>query len=148
MALFTEEEKTLRRRETLCQKEWWSNGLIEEGDKIPSDSSWQADSLAGGTVSALVPGFSSSRLRWLLPMVMRNIPIRAIRITSVAVRSRRSASAVRNGVRCEYGYPQSPCFPCSWNWRRLGSLWQRNRVNKIALGHHAWTDILETLPMK
>ena len=57
MALFTEEEKTLRRIEKRFAKGVVEYGLIEEGDKILIGLSGGKDSLALVELLRVVPGF-------------------------------------------------------------------------------------------
>ena len=114
MALFTEEEKTLRRIEKRFAKGVVEYGLIEEGDKILIGLSGGKDSLALVELLArrsriLKPRFSVVAAH----VVMRNIPYQSdTDYLRSYVESQGSAfRAVRNGVRCEYGYPQVSLFP-------------------------------------
>lgn len=150
MALFTEEEKTLRRIGQRFAKGVVEYGLIEEGDRI-------LVGLSGGKDSLALVELLARRARILKPrfavvaahVVMRNIPYQS---DADYLRSYAESWGVPF-VLCETEFDastdtrKSPCFLCSWNRRKaLFTVAREQGCNKIALGHHM-DDILETLLM-
>ena len=150
MALFTEEEKTLRRIEKRFAKGVVEYGLIEEGDKILI---W----LSGGKDSLALVELLARRSRILKPrfsvvaahVVMRNIPYQS---DTDYLRSYAESQGVpfvlyETEFDASTDTRKSPCFLCSWNRRKaLFTVAKEQGCNKIALGHHM-DDILETLLM-
>lgn len=150
MALFTEEEKTLRRIEKRFAKGVVEYGLIEEGDKILIGLSGGKDSLALVELLArrsriLKPRFSVVAAH----VVMRNIPYQS---DTDYLRSYAESQGVpfvlyETEFDASTDTRKSPCFLCSWNRRKaLFTVAKEQGCNKIALGHHM-DDILETLLM-
>ena len=150
MALFTEEEKTLRRIEKRFAKGVVEYGLIEEGDKILIGLSGGKDSLALVELLArrsriLKPRFSVVAAH----VVMRNIPYQS---DTDYLRSYVESQGVpfvlyETEFDASTDTRKSPCFLCSWNRRKaLFTVAKEQGCNKIALGHHM-DDILETLLM-
>lgn len=150
MALFTEEEKTLRRIGQRFAKGVVEYGLIEEGDRI-------LVGLSGGKDSLALVELLARRARILKPkfavvaahVVMRNIPYQS---DADYLKSYAESWGVPF-VLCETEFDastdtrKSPCFLCSWNRRKaLFTVAREQGCNKIALGHHM-DDILETLLM-
>ena len=126
-------------------------GLIEEGDRILIGLSGGKDSLALVELLArrsriLKPRFSVVAAH----VVMKNIPYQSDTdyLRNYTESHGSTFRAVRNGVRCKYGYSQVSLFPVFVEPAEgFCSLWQRSKsVTKIALGHHM-DDILETLLM-
>ena len=119
MALFTEEEKTLRRIEKRFAKGVVEYGLIEEGDKI-------LIGLSGGKDSLVLVELLARRSRILKPrfsvvaahVVMRNIPYQSDTdyLRSYAESQMRVRILASLLVSCVRG-----------TGARLCSLWQRNR---------------------
>lgn len=114
MALFTEEEKTLRRIEKRFAKGVVEYGLIEEGDKILIGLSGGKDSLALVELLArrsrilettVFGGCCPCGNEKYLLSERYGLPQKLCGVAGSAFR------AVRNGVRCEYGYPQVSLFP-------------------------------------
>lgn len=150
MALFTEEEKTLRRIEKRFAKGVVEYGLIEEGDKILIGLSGGKDSLALVELLArrsriLKPRFSVVAAH----VVMRNISYQS---DTDYLRSYAESQGVpfvlyETEFDASTDTRKSPCFLCSWNRRKaLFTVAKEQGCNKIALGHHM-DDILETLLM-
>ena len=150
MALFTEEEKTLRRIEKRFAKGVVEYGLIEEGDKILIGLSGGKDSLALVELLArrsriLKPRFSVVAAH----VVMRNISYQS---DTDYLRSYAELQGVpfvlyETEFDASTDTRKSPCFLCSWNRRKaLFTVAKEQGCNKIALGHHM-DDILETLLM-
>ena len=150
MALFTEEEKTLRRIEKRFAKGVVEYGLIEEGDKILIGLSGGKDSLALVELLArrsriLKPRFSVVAAH----VVMRNIPYQS---DTDYLRSYAESQGVpfvlyETEFDASTDTRKAPCFLCSWNRRKaLFTVAKEQGCNKIALGHHM-DDILETLLM-
>ena len=130
MALFTEEEKTLRRIEKRFAKGVVEYGLIEEGDKILIGLSGGKDSLALVELLArrsriLKPRFSVVAAH----VVMRNIPYQSDTDYLRSYVSRReclSCCTKRSSMRVRI--PASLLVSCvRGTGARLCSLWQRNR---------------------
>ena len=121
MALFTEEEKTLRRIEKRFAKGVVEYGLIEEGDKILIGLSGGKDSLALVELLArrsriLKPRFSVVAAH----VVMRNIPYHS---DTDYLRSYVESQAVpfvlyETEFDASTDTRKSPCFLCSWNRRK------------------------------
>ena len=114
MALFTEEEKTLRRIEKRFAKGVVEYGLIEEGDKNPYRT-FRRQGLfgVGGTVGAPFPDSEATVFGGCCPCGNEKHPLSERyglpqKLCGVAGSAFR---AVRNGVRCEYGYSQVSLFP-------------------------------------
>ncbi|MEG2151313.1 MAG: ATP-binding protein [Bacteroidaceae bacterium] len=150
MAIFTEEDKAVRKVEQRFNKGVVKYRLIEEGDKILVGLSGGKDSLA------------------LLELLARKSRIFKPRFTVIAVHVKMTNIPYQSDLDYLKNYAEqlnvpficretsfdpttdtrkSPCFLCSWNRRKLlFAIAKEEGCNKIALGHHM-DDILETLLM-
>ena len=150
MAVFTEEEKLIRKVKERFNKGVVKYQLIEDGDKILVGLSGGKDSLALLELLAcrsriLKPRFSIMAVH----VGMTNIPYKS---DLDYLRSYAESFGV-SFVHYETSFDpssdsrKSPCFLCSWNRRKaLFTVAKEHGCNKIALGHHM-DDILETLLM-
>lgn len=150
MAIFTEEEKIVRKVEQRFNKGVVKYRLIEDGDKILVGLSGGKDSLAllellGKRSRILKPRFSAVAVH----VSMTNIPYKS----DLNYLKEYSESFGVPFVHYETSFDpstdtrKSPCFLCSWNRRKaLFTVAKEQGCNKIALGHHM-DDILETLLM-
>lgn len=150
MAIFTEEEKTIKRIKDRFNKGIVKYRLIEDGDKILIGLSGGKDSLALLELLAcrsriFKPTFSVMAVH----VGMTNIPYKS----DINYLKEYSESFNVPFIHYETSFDpttdtrKSPCFLCSWNRRKaLFSVAKEHGCNKIALGHHM-DDILETLLM-
>lgn len=150
MAIFTEEEKIVRKVEQRFNKGVVKYRLIEDGDKVLIGLSGGKDSLAllellGKRSRILKPRFSVVAVH----VGMTNIPYKS----DLNYLKEYSESFRVPFVHYETSFDpstdtrKSPCFLCSWNRRKaLFTVAKEQGCNKIALGHHM-DDILETLLM-
>lgn len=150
MAIFTEEEKIVRKVEQRFNKGVVKYRLIEDGDKILIGLSGGKDSLAllellGKRSRILKPRFSVVAVH----VGMTNIPYKS----DLNYLKEYAESFGVPFVHYETSFDpstdtrKSPCFLCSWNRRKaLFTVAKEQGCNKIALGHHM-DDILETLLM-
>lgn len=150
MAIFTEEEKIVRKVEQRFNKGVVKYRLIEDGDKILIGLSGGKDSLAllellGKRSRILKPRFSVVAVH----IGMTNIPYKS----DLNYLKEYAESFGVPFVHYETSFDpstdtrKSPCFLCSWNRRKaLFTVAKEQGCNKIALGHHM-DDILETLLM-
>ncbi len=150
MAIFTEEEKTIKRIKDRFNKGIVKYRLIEDGDKILIGLSGGKDSLALLELLAcrsriFKPTFSIMAVH----VGMTNIPYKS----DINYLKEYSESFDVPFIHYETSFDpttdnrKSPCFLCSWNRRKaLFSVAKEHGCNKIALGHHM-DDILETLLM-
>lgn len=150
MAIFTEEEKIIRRVRERFNKGVVKYRLIADGDKILVGLSGGKDSLALLELLAcrsriLKPRFSVVAVH----VGMTNIPYKS----DLNYLKEYAESFGVPFVHYETSFDpstdtrKSPCFLCSWNRRKaLFTVAKEHGCNKIALGHHM-DDILETLLM-
>lgn len=150
MAIFTEEEKIVRKVEQRFNKGVVKYRLIEDGDRILIGLSGGKDSLAllellGKRSCILKPRFSVVAVH----VGMANIPYKS----DLNYLKEYSESFGVPFIHYETSFDpstdtrKSPCFLCSWNRRKaLFTVAKEQGCNKIALGHHM-DDILETLLM-
>lgn len=150
MAIFTEEERIVRKVEQRFNKGVVKYHLIEDGDKILIGLSGGKDSLAllellGRRSRILKPRFSVVAVH----VGMTNIPYKS----DLNYLKEYAESFGVPFVHYETSFDpstdtrKSPCFLCSWNRRKaLFTVAKEQGCNKIALGHHM-DDILETLLM-
>ena len=150
MAVFTEEEKLIRRISARFSKGIVQYNLITDGDKILVGLSGGKDSLAllellANRSRIHKPKFSV----FAVHVSMTNIPYQA----DLEYLKSYAESLGVTFVHYETSFDpttdtrKSPCFLCSWNRRKaLFTVAKDLGCNKIALGHHM-DDILETLLM-
>ena len=150
MAIFTEEEKTIRKIRERFNKGVVKYRLIEDGDKILVGLSGGKDSLALLELLALRSRILKPRFSVVAVHVgMTNIPYKS----DLDYLKEYAASFDVPFIQYETSFDpstdsrKSPCFLCSWNRRKaLFTVAKEHGCNKIALGHHM-DDILETLLM-
>lgn len=150
MAIFTIEEKLMRRVEQRFNKGVVKYRLIDDGDRI-------LVGLSGGKDSMALVELLARRSRILKP----RFSVIAVHVSMTNIPYQSDLDYLRSF--CEgLGVPfvhyetsfdpstdsrKSPCFLCSWNRRKaLFTVAKEQGCNKIALGHHM-DDILQTLLM-
>lgn len=150
MAIFTIEEKLMRRVEQRFNKGVVKYRLIDDGDRI-------LVGLSGGKDSMALVELLARRSRILKP----RFSVIAVHVSMTNIPYQSDLDYLRSF--CEgLGVPfvhyetsfdpstdsrKSPCFLCSWNRRKaLFTVAKERGCNKIALGHHM-DDILQTLLM-
>ena len=150
MAVFTEEEKIIRKVNERFNKGVVKYRLIEDGDKI-------LIGLSGGKDSLALLELLACRSRILKP----RFSVVAVHVGMTNIPYKSDLDYLRQYAE-SFGVPfvhyetsfdpstdtrKSPCFLCSWNRRKaLFTVAKEHGCNKIALGHHM-DDVLETLLM-
>lgn len=150
MAIFTEEEKIIRKVQERFNKGVVRYRLIEDDDRILVGLSGGKDSLALLELLALRSRILKPRFSVVAVHVgMTNIPYQS----DLGYLKTYSESFGVPFIHYETSFDpstdnrKSPCFLCSWNRRKaLFTVAKEQGCNKIALGHHM-DDIIETLLM-
>lgn len=133
-----------------CSKAMKDYGLVDDGDRI-------LVGLSGGLDSLVLADMMSRRAAIFKP----SICVEAIHVGMRGIGYESDTDYLRDFCRerkivfhyketeipAGAGKTKSPCFPCSWNRRKLlfETAEERN-CNKIALGHHQ-DDIIKTMLM-